>query len=186
MHLAGVHLVDVGTPGGHAQIARERLAGAAVLVNLTRWRQGLVVAPGNPLGIRDIADVLRPDVRFALRESGAGARALLRSLLREVEGDEDSLDGPVASGHGEVARLVRWGVADAGIAIESAAIAEGLDFVPLSEERFDLLLPEARADDVRVARLLELIRKPAFRSEASRLPGYDLSTAGHASTVGAT
>ena len=187
VHVAGVHVVDARTPGGHEGLVRERFPGHATeIVNLTRWRQGLLIAPGNPRGIRSVGDVLRPDVRLVQREAGAGAHALLRRCLADSRPDEHiPASGPIAHGHLEVARLVRWGVADAGVAIEAAALAEGLDFIPLAEERFDLLVPRSRVDAPAVARLFSLIDKPLFRAEAAHLPGYDLSMAGHAATVAA-
>lgn len=179
VHVAGLHLE--GSEHDHRLLVADRFPGQpTLLVHLTRWRQGLVVAPGNPLGIRAAADVTRPDVRFARREPGAGADALIRRLL----GAPPPEAGPLAAGHAEVARLVRWGVADVGVAIEAAALAAGLDFVPLAEERFDLVVPRARAEQDPVARLLGLLDAPGFRAEAGRLPGYDLDRAGHAETVG--
>lgn len=185
VHVAGLHLVEAGTPGGHAGLVRERFPDhATTIVNLTCWRQGLVVAPGNPLAIRGLDDLVRPALRFARREPGAGAHELVRRHFDERGVDAAAwTQGPLASGHAEVARLVRWGVADAGVAIEAAALAEGLEFIALTEERFDLLVPRARVDTAPVARLLDLIDKPAFRAEASRLRGYDLSSAGEVATV---
>jgi putative molybdopterin biosynthesis protein len=185
VHLAGLHLVDVDAPGGHAPLIRARFPDRSnTIVGMTRWRQGIVTAPGNPLDIRAADDLRRPDVRFARREAGAGAQRLVERLLA-VSSDEAgpwSL-GPLASGHGEVGRLVRWGVVDAGIAIESVALSEGLHFVPLAEERFDLVVPSARLDLPHVARFVELLGQRAFRDEAARVPGYDVSAAGHAETV---
>ncbi len=180
VHLAGLHLADAAHPAVHAALVTAALPGQrATLVHLTRWRQGLVVARGNPLAIRAPADVLRPDVRCVLRDPGSGAQRLLERVLGTLAPG----NALRAADHAEVARLVRWGVADVGVAIESAALAEGLDFIPLSEERFDLVVPDARLSDPSVARLLDLIDRPAFRAEAARLPGYDLSTAGHALAV---
>ena len=71
----------------------------------------------------------------------------------------------------------------AGVAIEAVAISEGLGFVPLSEERFDLVLAETSLDRPELARFISLIDQPSFRSDASRLPGYDLSLSGHLSTL---
>lgn len=185
VHVAGLHLVDSQLPGGHAEIVRAHLPQqAATIVNLTRWRQGFAVARGNPLAIRDVRDLLRPDVRFARRDPGAGAQKLVQRLLA-ASGLEHALSqrGPLVAGHDEVARLIRLGVADVGVTIEAAALAEGLDFVPLSEERFDLVVPRARLEAQPVAQLLDLIGRPAFQSDARRIAGYDLSTAGHAATV---
>ena len=75
--------------------------------------------------------------------------------------------------------MVRWGVADVGVAIESAALEAGLDFIALAEERFDLAIASAHLDTPCVERFLEMIDRPCFRAEARHLPGYDLSTAGH-------
>lgn len=183
VHVAGLHLVDAARPGGHADLVQQRFPGeTTVIVNLTRWRQGLVVAAGNPLGIEDATDLLRADVRFVRREPGAGARALVAHVLGP-DGEAPG-GGPLASGHLEVARLVALGLADTGIAIEAAALAEGLDFIPLAEERFDLVVPEARLGERPVSRLLDLIGERSFQADVRPLAGYDLSTAGHASTVG--
>lgn len=190
VHMAGVHLAGdahgtADRAGDHAELVRRRFPGRRMLViNLTQWRQGLVVARGNPLAVRAPVDLLRADVRIARREEGAGAYKLLADVFAAEGGDTARLArGPVADGHDAVARLVRWGVADAGVAIESAALAQGLDFIPLSHERFDLVVPLERAERGPVARLLDLLEEREFRAEAARLPGYDLSLAGHATTV---
>ncbi len=181
VHVAGLHLVDTDTVGGHADLVRAQFPGqATTIIGLTRWRQGLVVAAGNPLGIRTIEDIARPDVRFAGREAGSGANNLVLTLLGTT-----ATHAVVAAGHADVARLVRWGVADVGVAIEAAALAEGLDFIALAEERFDLILPTARLELAPVARLLDLIDQRSFRAEAARVPGYDLGTSGHAVNVDA-
>jgi putative molybdopterin biosynthesis protein len=91
----------------------------------------------------------------------------------------------MAEGHAEVARLIRWGAADVGVGIESAALAEGLDFVPLTEERFDLVVPAAFAEKAPVSRLLDALDDPSFRTEVSHLPGYDGSMSGQVTTVDA-
>ena len=161
----------------------------SVLINLARWRQGLVVASGNPLDISVGPDLLREGLRFATRAPGAAAQELLVRTLRDVVGEAPSdvaFEGAArAADHAEVASLVRWGVVDAGVAIESAALTHGLGFIPLAEERFDLVVPEALLAEEPVARFLDLIDQPAFRAEVGHLPGYDLSLAGHASTVDA-
>ena len=79
--------------------------------------------------------------------------------------------------------MVRSGAADAGIAIESAALAEGLDFIPLVSERFDLVVPADIAAKEPVSRLIETLDDPAFRAEVEHLPGYDSSMSGHTTTV---
>lgn len=186
VHVAGIHLASSDDPDAHDRAARETAWGSrATLVNLARWRQGLVVAPGNPLGIGPGSELLRPGLRFALRDPGAGAQRLLERELARAGGRATELSGPagLAADHVDVARLVRWGVADVGVAIESVAIAHGLDFLPLAEERFDLIVTASAMDDPAVSRFLDLIDRPSFRAEAAGIPGYDLSQAGTSSTV---
>lgn len=187
VHLAGVHLAEASDPRRHPDLVRERFpARAMAVIGLARWRQGLAVRPGNPLGIRSIEDVCRPDVRFVDRAVGSGAHQLVARLLGQTS------DGPiggralVASSHAEVARLIRLGVADAGVAFEGVALREGLPFIPLAEERFDLFLPEERRTERPVARILDVLAARAFRTQAERLAGYDFGTMGAVETITAT
>ena len=184
VHIAGLHLSGGGPGGANVEAVRRRFPGRRMLVvNLTRWRQGLVVAARNPLGIREAADLLRPGVRVVAREAGTGADELVARLLAGEADGRPGFSGPVAEGHLDVARRVHCGAADAGVAIESAALAWGLGFVPLVEERFDLVIPAGIAEAPPVSRFLETLDDPGFRAEAASLPGYDTSISGHASTL---
>lgn len=184
VHMAGVHLSGADAERDHAALIRARFPNERMLlVNLTRWREGLVVPGGNPLGLRPGAGLLRPGLRFARREEGAGAHKLLETLLAREGVDEVRLSGPLASGHAEVAHLVRCGAADVGVAIESVALAAGLGFVPLAEERFDLVVPAALAEGTPVARLIQALEDPTFRLEMAHLPGYDLEMSGQVTTL---
>ena len=186
VHIAGLHLSGGESSEANVRAVRQRFPGRRMLVvNLTRWRQGFVVAARNPLGIRDAADLLRPGVRVVGREPGTGADDLFARLLAGEGGGQPDFSGPVAEGHLDVARRVHCGAADTGVAIESAALAWGLGFVPLVEERFDLVIPADIAEASPVARFLETLDDPGFRAEAASLPGYDTSISGHASTLGA-
>ena len=179
VHVAGVHLLDADGHTANVPAVRARLPDQEmVVVNLTRWRQGLVLPPGNPLGISDVADLLQPGLRLASRGAGAGATKLLKARL-----PGPPPPGPFARGHAEVAQLVRVGAADAGVAIEAVALALGLDFLPLAEERFDLVIPRDLLQDPAVARLLDAIAGREFRADASRMPGYDLDLAGDTTPV---
>lgn len=186
VHVAGLHLVDARSRPENVGTVRRAFPGRRMLVvNLTRWRQGLIVAEGNPLGIRSAADLLRPRLRFAQREQGAGAHGLVSRLLLAEGAERVALAGPLAAGHAEVAQLVRCGAADVGVAIESVALAAGLDFVPLAEERFDLVIPADRAEGPPVSRLLDALDDRAFRIEVEHLPGYDGAISGHVTTLDA-
>ncbi len=184
VHIAGLHLSGGASSHANVEAVRRRFPGRRMLViNLTRWRQGFVVAARNPLDIRDAADLLRPGVRVVGREPGTGADELFARLLADEPGGRPDFSGPVAEGHLDVARRVHCGAADAGVAIESAALAWGLGFVPLVEERFDLVIPASIAETPPVSRFLDTLDDPGFRTEAASLPGYDTSISGHASTL---
>lgn len=184
IHVAGVHLSGLGAGQDHRAIIRARFPGQRMLlVNLTRWREGFVLPAGNPLGIRAGEDLLRDGLRFAGREEGAAAHRLVEELLAGAGAPGARLSGPEADGHAEVAQLVRSGAADAGVAIEGVALASGLDFVPLTEERFDLVVPARLADGGAVVRLIETLDDPAFRAEMAHVPGYDAAASGQVTTL---
>ncbi len=179
VHMAGLHLPEDGGYDDTAGPARRALSNQyLLLVNVTRWRQGLVVPAGNPRGLTGGADLLDPDLRLVRREEGSGAHALAARLTEAERDCGLPAAGPFARGHAEVARLVRWGAADVGIAIESAALAEGLDFVPITQERFDLVVPETRAADPPISRIIDALDDPGFRTDVNHLPGYDGSLSG--------
>ena len=181
VHVAGLHLPDRGA-GDNAPAVRRRFGDRRMLiVNLTRWRQGLVVARGNAVGVRGPDDLARRGLRIVRREPGSGAGKLLDRVARSASVKLAS--GPQATGHLEVARMVASGAADVGVAIESVALACGLSFVPLLEERFDLVVPAELAEDPPVARLLDALDGAAFRRQAVATGGYDLSVCGHVTTV---
>ena len=184
IHVAGVHLGDPEDGQDNESTVRAAFPGERMLlVNLTRWRQGFVVAPGNPKEIRSAEDLLRPGLRFATREAGAGAAKLVKRLLSQAGAEGMDLEGPMSLCHEDVARYVHCGVADFGVAIEGVALAAGLGFVPLAEERFDLVVPATLAATAPVSRILEALDDPSFRIEMMHLPGYDGSTCGHVTTL---
>lgn len=184
VHVAGLHLFDERGRQDNVPVVAQAFPDRRMLVvNLTRWRQGLVLPAGNPLGIRSVADLARPGLRLARREEGAGAHKLVTRLLAEQGCTGPIPAGPFATGHADVARLVRCGAADVGVAIEGVARTDGLDFVPLAEERFDLVLPAEAADRAPFSRLLAALDDPGFRADMACLPGYDGALCGHATTV---
>lgn len=185
VHVAGLHYsVAEGDEGDVLETIRARFPSRRMLVvNLTRWRQGFVLPKGNPMGISEAGDLVGRPIRFAMRERGAAARELVAGLLESGGVADLVLEGPVASGHAEVAQLVRVGAADVGVAIESVALAADLDFVPLREERFDLILPAATAADGPARRLIEALDDTVFRAELRYLPGYDAAITGEVTTL---
>lgn len=176
-HLANAHLFDEGSREYNVPFVRALLPGrAALVVNLARWREGLAVAKANPHGIRGVQDLGRRGLRVATREPGAGARRLLDRLLEKHGVGE--IDGTVLRSHAAVAQAVALGAVDAGVTTESAALAAGLRFLPLAEERSDLVLPLEFSREPRGARLLETLASAAFRRDLGAIAAYEARQCG--------
>ncbi|MFT3841937.1 MAG: substrate-binding domain-containing protein [Myxococcaceae bacterium] len=175
VQLAGIHLRDARTgrfnlPAVERRFARKKM----MVVTFAAWEQGLVVAPGNPLKLRAVSDLARVRVRLVGREPGAGATKLLAQLAPKLQLEPVM----IARGHLEVAQAVAQGAADVGIAIGGAALAYGLDFVPLVAERFDLVFHQPLSADRRIERLIDELSSPSFRRELDALGGYDAQHSG--------
>jgi putative molybdopterin biosynthesis protein len=152
----------------------------AVVIAFARREQGLVVAAGNPLGLSDIASVGAKRARLALRPPGAGAQLLLLALAARAGLALESLAfvKPACPTGADIAQSVRAGRADCGIATRAVAQAAGLGFVPLTWERFDLVLRQRDYFLPPAQALSKFIRTAAFRERAAELTGYDVGEAG--------
>lgn len=180
-HIAGSHLLDERTGEYNRSYVRKILPGRRVaLFCLALREQGMVVRSGNPLGLKEPADLARAGVRLINRQRGAGTRVLLDYLLREAGVDLRAVEGydRTVYTHLAVAAEVAGGGADAGLGILAAAKALGLDFVPVAGERYELVIPETSWNEPLVRRLLEIAGSREFREAVSRLGGYDLSANG--------
>jgi putative molybdopterin biosynthesis protein len=180
-HLAGVHLIDEET-GEYNVPYVKRLLGSEgfALVNLVHREQGFIVAKGNPKGISGFADIARPGVVFVNRQRGAGTRILLDLELSRIGVDPASVAGYEHEEytHMGVASCVASGAADVGLGIRSAAVALGLDFVPMANERYDLLTRIEFLKSPKIERLIAVMRSDDFRRDVVALGGYDVSQTG--------
>lgn len=180
-HLAGCHLLDPESGEYNLSYIRRFLGDREVkIITLAAREQGLVVAPGNPLQIRGLADLREKKARFINRQRGSGTRILLDHLLAQEGIKPDEIEGYEREefSHLAVAAAVAGGAADAGMAIRAAAEALGLDFVPVGYERYDLVIPASYWEDERVQVLVSFIRSEEFRRRSRELPGYDFSQSG--------
>jgi putative molybdopterin biosynthesis protein len=180
-HCAGTHLLDEQTGDYNVSYIKRMLADQpVVLVNLVHREQGLIVAPGNPHGIRGVGDLAALGLSYINRQRGAGTRILFDFKLQEQGINPDDIKGYQREEytHMAVAAAVASGSADAGMGIRAAALALGLDFVPVVEERYDLCIPGAYYDTPYIKRLLEVMAEPAFQQEVKGLGGYDLRDCG--------
>jgi len=181
-HMAGLHLREPQNGEFNVPFVRRASPSLPMLVvNMARWEEGLLVARGNPKHIMGVACLARPDVRLINRPAGAGARELLERELVAAELLPEQVAGfeLEAASHEELARSVAWGRADVGIGTRTMALAFDLDFLPLVEERFDLVLPLRLAEEPRFERILDTLDSRVFRDELVSIGGYDTSETGH-------
>jgi molybdate-binding protein len=178
VHAAGVHLRDAD--GGYNATAASYLPGGAEVVGFTAWREGLVLRPELASVITGVDSLVKDGRRVVNREAGAEARRLLDRELGRLTIDRAELPGydTRAAGHLQVASAVAARLADAGIASEPVARVYGLDFVPLADERFDLVLPGAHLGSREVQGLLKVLASPWLLAQLASLPGYDLASCG--------
>jgi len=174
-HVAGSHLLDPGTGEYTLPYVDRVLGGRDVnVIRLVHRDQGLIVAPGNPLGLTGVADLARPGVRYVNRQRGAGTRVLLDHELRQRGMSPEAIDGYAREEptHLAVAAAVAAGRGDAGLGIMAAARAFGLDFVPVTREPYDLVVAAADAGSPRLAPLWALLQSDRFRAAVEDLGGY--------------
>lgn len=181
-HAASIHLFDEETGEYNTPfLTSGPLPEPMVLLNLCSRDLGLIVAPGNPLGITGLQDLARQDVRFINRQKGSGTRVLLDYHLRQLDIDPESVSGfpRQVKTHMAVAAAVSSQAVDVGPGISTAARTLRLDFVPCLKERLDLLIPKRFYSRFPGAGLVQVIRSPRFRSKAAeQMSDYDFSLTG--------
>lgn len=180
-HCAGMHLLDEETGTYNvAYIKRILPDRKIILVNLACREQGLILAKGNPKGIRDLEDLARSGISFVNRQRGAGTRILFDYRLQQKGIEPSAIHGYGYEEytHMSVAAAVKAGTADAGMGILAAARALDLDFIAVAEERYDLCIPAEYWDTPYIQRLLEVMSLPEFKKEVNKLGGYDLRDCG--------
>jgi molybdate-binding protein/DNA-binding XRE family transcriptional regulator len=175
VHLAGLHLFDATSGEHNLPALRARLAQRpVVVVHLASWMAGVVLPAG-----RRAVDLAAPRVRLCAREPGSAARALLDATLAAAGAPlARARVAETVYSHHAVAESVAAGRADAGIATEAAAAAYGLDFMPLTADRFELVLDAESVAQANVQRLLETLASGRFRRDLGALPGYTTSLTG--------
>jgi putative molybdopterin biosynthesis protein len=185
VHVAGIHLRG---PDGEYNIgpATELLPGGGEIIGFCSWREGLVLRPAVAAGVYSVSDIARRKLRLANREPGAEARCLLDRELSDAGIDASLLPGynTQVTGHLQVAAAIAAGLADAGIASEPAALAYGLNFVPLTAEQFDLVIPAGPAGTREAQGLRKVLSSAWLLNQLASLPGYDSGRCGeHIATL---
>jgi excisionase family DNA binding protein len=178
-HMAASHLLQEEDGEYNFDFARRELRELPAVVNFCRREQGIIVAPGNPKGIRSVGDLGQPGIRMVNRPIGTGTRLLIDRELIQAGIEGETIDGydREFQRHLDVGLEVLAGRADAAPCIRAVAGLLDLDFVPLRRERFDLLIRRSRFFDPGIQLFLGLLHEPAFYELAEKLDGYDLSLA---------
>jgi putative molybdopterin biosynthesis protein len=180
-HLAGSHLLDPDTGVYTLPYVDSILAGREIaVVRLVHREQGLLVAPGNPLGLVGVADLARPGLRYVNRQRGAGTRVLL-----DYELDRERIDPDAIVGYGReepthlaVAAAIASGRADCGMGVLAAARAFELGFVPVTREPYDLVVERESLQDPVLTPFWQLLESADFRRAVEGLGGYDAAEMG--------
>ena len=179
--LAGLH-VPLGPlqEPALAHYGRWLQADDLVVIDIATRRQGLMVAPGNPRKVYELADLLRPELRFINRQPGSGTRLLLEGLLAQAGVPSARIPGFEQGEftHAAVAAFVASGMADVGFGLQTPATQFKLDFVPLASERYFLVGHGAALVSPLLAPVLALLRSPGFSQAVDALPGYRAEAAG--------
>jgi putative molybdopterin biosynthesis protein len=176
--ISGAHLLDKSGEY-NAPFVRHLFPDRSMdMVTLAYRTQGLIVAAGNPKGVRSASDLAQSGLRFINRNPGSGTRLWLDGELERLGILPESIDGyeTIVNTHTECARAIASGQADAALGLQTSALQFNLDFIPLFEERYDLVLPQEQENVL--APLLDYIQTSTFRQETSTLSGYTTTHSG--------
>ena len=178
-HLGGIHLLDEASGTCNIPyVQRFFPEGGVALVEGVERVQGLIVAPGNPQGIREFSDLAR--LSYVNRQKGSGTRILCDFLAKQHGLDPASIRGYEREEftHTAVAAAIAAGTADAGLGIYSAAKIYGLEFIPITTEQYDLLIAESALESEAVERFLKILKGTEFTARLQALGGYSLKNPG--------
>ncbi len=169
-----MHIREQGG-GWNVETVRQAVADQPVVViEFARRQRGLIVAPGNPHNIASIGDVAQ--LRYARRQAGAGSQKLFEELAREQGIDPATLAGPhvPARTESDVVLIVLEGEADVAFGLAAIAAQMRLEFVPLADERFDLVVWRQAFFDKPFQAFMRFAGSDAFKNRAASMPGYDI------------
>jgi molybdate-binding protein/DNA-binding transcriptional regulator YhcF (GntR family) len=179
--LAGCHLWDEETDTYNAPFVRRLLPGKRVaLLTLAHRRIGLVVPAGNPTNVHGLPDVARTELHFVNRQSGSGTRVWLDAHLRKLGISPKQIQGYIDEKmtHSDISRTIAEGQADIGLGLEASAQTFGLGFIPLAQERYDLVIPAPNMETLAIQALVAWLSSRQARDAIAILAGYDTNKTG--------
>jgi len=175
------HLLDMETDEYNLPILSRVLSPQEyVVVNLWHRQQGFIVKKGNPLTIRGLGDIVDKKARFINRNDGSGTRVLLEYFVRKLDLSDEEIEGfqREVNSHLEVALKVFFDEADVGLGIRYVTYLLPLDFIPLKEERFDLVVPKELWVTSVMKGLFSYVEPSRIARLSTNLPGYNLKDTG--------
>lgn len=180
-HLSGCHLYDSGTNLYNQPYIKHILPDQQVkMITLAHRTQGLIVKHGNPMQVSGFQDVARQGITFINRNRGSGTRIWLDNKLKEFGINPETVVGYTKelNSHTGVAQAIKRGTADIGIGLIAAAVMEKLDFIPLFDEQYDLVIPGEQIDDPAIQEMLDYISTAGYRQSIDSLEGYGAEKTG--------
>ena len=159
---------------------------AMLLITLAQREQGLMIQPGNPRQVNGLEDIEREGIRIVNRQPGSGTRLWLDRRLKRLGIAPSGISGYRWSvdTHEDVGHAVADGKADAGVGLLASAQKYGLDFIPLFDERFELVMPAAAQEDASLQPVLDHLHSGRFRRSIDALGGYNTADTGSSRIVG--
>ncbi|MCE7734628.1 MAG: molybdopterin biosynthesis protein [Candidatus Heimdallarchaeota archaeon] len=169
-HVAGIHLL---TDKGYNQLNEDEIYGY-VVPGYNRM-QGMIVLKGNPKKINSIHDLVKEEVSFINRNPGSGTRVLFDRLLIEDGINSDQISGysQYTKSHSSVANIIKSGLKDVGIGIESV-VDDQLDFIPLREEKYDFLIKKTYENLESVKAFIQLLKSEEVKEIVNNFKGYSI------------
>ena len=174
-HIAGIHLLDPETNSYNIPYIKRFLAGEeVVLYPFLQRKQGWIVPEGNPLHIQSVKDIADRKAQFVNRQKGAGTRILFDLLLKEEGLSAENIVGYEREmfSHLSVAAEVKSDEQAVGLGIYTAAKTMGLDFVPIADESYDLLMTKEFFESEQGNMLIKVIQSEDFKQSVHEIGGY--------------
>ncbi len=179
--LTGCHLWDDKSDTYNIPYIQKIFPGEMIaLLTLSHRRLGLMIQPGNPLKIHDLADLVKPGVNFVNRQLGSGTRVWLDARLTGLGIESSKIIGynNEKNTHLDIAQTVGSGRGNVGLGLEAAALNYGLDFIPLTLERYDLVFMTKKFDGSILLTIQNWLTQEATRNAINNLGGYETHETG--------
>jgi putative molybdopterin biosynthesis protein len=150
------------------------------MVTLAHRTQGLLIKRGNPKQVSGLHDVARHDITFLNRNCGSGTRIWFDNKLKEIGIKPEMIIGYTkeVNSHTDVAQAIKLGTADIGIGLIAAAVGAKIDFIPLFEEQYDLVIPGEQIEDPAIREMVDYISTSGYRQSINSLEGYESEKTG--------